>query len=266
MALHLKWYGGQSDFDYFRGRPFSTAVPAIYDDGDIGDEPTKKKIPFAIQTFRFFIIKLRGDVSHVDGMAILKRSVFLIFSRNIIYWRLPTALEVNVPCMSWCRPHLLKDSCKHILSNYKKNGPPPADQLSRQVWEDARLLEAIRQHDNPTTAPTVSLPGPVRVKQERFVWARALSSATLRTPIDLDSPSPPPKKARVDELSEPLHVQTMNPDFAGFQSAADEDEDVSDPIPSVGDMSLSQELEQIIDQTFPDEMDIASPGPEERES
>ena len=32
-----------SDFDYFRGCPFSTAVPAIYADGDIGDEPAKKK-------------------------------------------------------------------------------------------------------------------------------------------------------------------------------------------------------------------------------
>ncbi|CAE7742074.1 unnamed protein product [Symbiodinium necroappetens] len=129
------------------------------------------------------------DVSQVDGMAILKRSVFLIFARNIIYW----------PFVS--------------------TTIPPQHPLSRYL-----------------------------------------------TPIELDSPSPPAKKAHVDELSEPLHVQTMNPDFAGFQSAADEDEDVSDPIPSFGsrpDMFLSQELEQIIDETFPDEMDIASPGPEE---
>ena len=40
-------YRSASDFDYFRGAPFSTHVPAIYDDGDIGAEPIKKKKAFS---------------------------------------------------------------------------------------------------------------------------------------------------------------------------------------------------------------------------
>ena len=40
-------YRSGSDFDYFRGCPVSTQVPAIYDDGDIGAEPIKKKKAFS---------------------------------------------------------------------------------------------------------------------------------------------------------------------------------------------------------------------------
>ena len=36
-------YRSASDFDYFRSCPFTKTIPAIYDDGDIGAEPTKKK-------------------------------------------------------------------------------------------------------------------------------------------------------------------------------------------------------------------------------
>ena len=40
-------YRTGSDVDYFRGCPFSTVVPAIYDDGEIGLEPVKKKKAFS---------------------------------------------------------------------------------------------------------------------------------------------------------------------------------------------------------------------------
>ena len=40
-------YRSGSDFDYFRGCPFTKKVSAIYDDGDIGLEPVKKKKAFS---------------------------------------------------------------------------------------------------------------------------------------------------------------------------------------------------------------------------
>ena len=40
-------YRSASDFDYFRGCPFSKEVSAIYDDGEIGLEPVKKKKAFS---------------------------------------------------------------------------------------------------------------------------------------------------------------------------------------------------------------------------
>ena len=32
-----------NDLDFFKGIPFTKCVPALYDDGSIGDEETKKK-------------------------------------------------------------------------------------------------------------------------------------------------------------------------------------------------------------------------------
>ena len=40
-------YRSASDFDYFRGCPFTKKTPAIYDDGDIGPEPIKKQKAFS---------------------------------------------------------------------------------------------------------------------------------------------------------------------------------------------------------------------------
>ena len=130
-------------------------------------------------------------MSNVDSMAVLKRSVFLIISKDAIYWRLPGALPTQVPCRTWMAADILKDSCKPILSNYKLDGPLPPTQNSRQDWETAWLQEAIRQHDHPGSHG----PGPVRIKQERIAFAQSLVRASPSWPYRSGLTIPPPQRA-----------------------------------------------------------------------
>ena len=174
-------------------------------------------------------------------MEILKRSVVVVISKTAIYWRLPNPLEMVVSCMSWQVPDILKDSAKPIMANYKKQGPPPADHEARVLWETAWLQEALRQHDHPhapSPAPPCTLPAAVRVKRERVAFTRALSAQTLRGPINLDSPSPSPKRSR---------AAVPNPDFPELHSADDAHE---------VEMTLSQELANFMEEE--DGMDVAA--------
>lgn len=202
-------YRSASDFDYFRGCPFSKKVSAIYDDGEIGNEPIKKKKAFSdvsdtetltrerwtaakfVQhqcrividnlydpaaepelpqcepkstiTHEDFMKMIRpalGCMSKVDAMAILKRAVFMIFSKKSIIYRVPGEDERPVPRISWDKD-IIKPSSKAVLSNFKKNGPAPANFEEAVAWEQEWLKESIRKFRSVShVAPLISPSSP----------------------------------------------------------------------------------------------------------
>ena len=126
--MFSRFHGGDgsfrttSDLDFFKGIPFTKAVPALYDDGSIGNEETKKEKAFADvgddepmtrnqlrivldnsynpeqepedhlnpedlvvshRTFKAMIRPALGEMSDADAMAIMKRSVFTVIGKNI---------------------------------------------------------------------------------------------------------------------------------------------------------------------------------------
>ena len=183
---------------------------------------------------------LKGDMSPVDTMAIFKRSVFFLITKTSVYWRLPGPIEKDVNRKSWLLPDLIKESAKPIIANFKRKGPPPADQEGRLLWKDAWLLEAIRQHDHPDQiAVQVPVPNAVSIKRERVAFARALSSESRAAPIDLDSPSRK-KKARADVPNPP-----------------DADDDLADVPEDYAQDELERDLELLVDEEKEnDEMDV----------
>ena len=190
----------------------------------------------------------------MDAMAVLKRSVFVVIGKDIVYWRFPSPTPTPVHCTSWCLPDLIKDTSKPIIANHKNNGPHPEDHDTRILWEDAWLREAIRLHDCPGEQPQVpaaAVPPHVRVKRERVTWARTLSASSRLQPIKLDTPSP--KKLREEASSS----APINPDFASLRPPSEDE----DGLPQVGQApdSLERELEEIIDGSRNGGMDIESP-------
>ena len=129
-----------SDFDFFRGVHLDKSIPALYDDGEIGNEPIKKKKAFSDVGDTETILKERWTaakfvmhqlrvildnqydpsaepedtlvdnipratfmkmvrpaiwfIAEADAMAILKRAVFIVFSKSHIYYRTPSAQPV----------------------------------------------------------------------------------------------------------------------------------------------------------------------------
>ena len=168
-------------------------------------------------------------------MAILKRSVFIIISKTTIYWHLPSAIPQEVPCKTWLVA-IIKEESKHILANYKKSGPVPDDHNARVLWEKTWLNEAMRQREPDTDEiDHNAVPPPaVRVKRERLVWAKSLSSETRDRPINLETPSPSPKKkARgSDDPSNDIPDDIPNPDFGSEADQARGSNDISNDIPN----------------------------------
>ena len=122
-------------------------------------------------------------------MAILKRSVFVVVGKEIVYWRLPGPIPTPIPCMSWCLPDLIKDCAKPRIHNYR-GGLQPEDHAERLLWEDAWLQEAIRRFDTPNgrpPAPHAAAPAHVRVKRERFTFAKKLASVGERLHVVLSA-------------------------------------------------------------------------------
>ena len=90
-----------------------------------------------------------GYISAADSRAILKRAVFMVFSKNWVYYRPPTEKEVEVLRLKWPRGDLLPDSCKHIIANFKAGGPVPVEYEENVAWEMEWLKECFRKHDHP---------------------------------------------------------------------------------------------------------------------
>ena len=51
-----------------------------------------------------------GNIAVADAMAILKRSVFMIFSKKFVYFRLPSQQPVEVERLPWEKLDILLDS------------------------------------------------------------------------------------------------------------------------------------------------------------
>ena len=109
-------------------------------------------------------------------------------------------------------------------------------------------------------------PPAVRVKRERLVWAKSLSSETRDRPINLETPSPSPKKkARgSDDLSNDIPY----PDFGSEADQARGSNDISNDIPNpyfgceAEQDSIEEELERLVKEQEEEEdaMDVASPS------
>ena len=88
-----------------------------------------------------------GYISDADSRAILKRSVFMVFTKDSIYYRPPSERPMDVRRHKWALRDILVDECKTRFSNFKKNGPVP--QMAAMVAaERAWLDEALNQHDS----------------------------------------------------------------------------------------------------------------------
>ena len=112
-------------------------------------------------------------------------------------------------------------------------------------------------------------PPAVRVKRERLVWAKSLSSETRDRPINLETPSPSPKKkARgSDDLSNDIPNDIPYPDFGSEADQARGSNDISNDIPNpdfgceAEQDSIEEELERLVkEQEEEDAMDVASPS------
>ena len=228
-------------------------------------------------------------MSTADIMAILKRSVFVVVGKEIVYWRLPGPIPTPIPCMSWCLPDLIKDCAKARIHNYRNGGPQPEDHAERLLWEDAWLQEAIRRFDTPNGRPPAhhaAAPAHVRVKRERFTFAKKLASESSRAPIEIatPSPSPSPKRPRGEVhvgspdgrnvesagIHDPVGPNDINDAVAGPSMVINpnflEHSDSDDVLPKVGEAvpdSMERELEQLIDHApspSGEPMDVVSPA------
>ena len=106
---------------------------------DPADEPPEVALEDFIShtAFMKLVKPALGSIAAADARAILKRAVFMVFTKEFIYYRFPTEKEVDVKRLKWPRVDLLKDSCKHIIGNMKAGGPMPDDYEDRVAWEQA---------------------------------------------------------------------------------------------------------------------------------
>ena len=119
-----------------------------YDPSEEPEETTlQSKISHSV--FMKMVRPALGYIANADSRAILKRAAFMIFTKEWVYYRPPTEKEVEVARLKWSRGDLLKESCKHIIANFKDGGSPPSDYEERVAWETEWLKEAFRKHDNP---------------------------------------------------------------------------------------------------------------------
>ena len=196
--MFSRYHGGDGrfrstcDLDFFRGVQFNKATPALYDDGDIGNETVTKKKAFADvaddeamtretwttmlslsaiscalswtiaynpeaepqpesdfldkektilhEAFYSMIRPALGNIAVTDAMAILKRSVFIIFSKKFVYYRLPSQQSAPVERLPWKKLDILQDSSKPILKNFLHGGPRPDTCDMHAVWEQDTWL------------------------------------------------------------------------------------------------------------------------------
>ena len=100
---------------------------------DPADEPPEVALEDFIShtAFMKLVKPALGYIAAADARAILKRAVFMVFTKDFIYYRFPTEKEVDVKRLKWPRGDLLKDSCEHIIGNMKAGGPMPDDYEDR---------------------------------------------------------------------------------------------------------------------------------------
>eukprot|EP00435_Cladocopium_sp_Y103_P037440 s1793_g9.t3 len=83
-----------SGFDFFRGVFFGKTCPALYDDGEVGGSSFGR-----FHLAHKLVKPALGYIAAADARAILKRAVFMVFTKEFIYYRFPTEKEVDVKCL-----------------------------------------------------------------------------------------------------------------------------------------------------------------------
>ena len=153
-----------------------------------------------------------GYISDADTRAILKRSVFIVFTKPAIYYRPPSEQPCQVKHLLWVLKDILEDDCKARFSNYKKDGPPTPDFDRRVATESAWLEEALRRHTGKHTVEhhfSNALPVPV-VKMEPTEFAEShegLAAICAGEALDSDSPWMPTVRLRLSGMP-PLRPST----------------------------------------------------------
>ena len=185
-----------------------------------------------------------GYIASADAMAILKRAVFIIFAKDHIYYHPPSEKECNVKRIRWPRGDLFADSCKHIISNMKANGPVPSNYDDKTAWEQEWLKEAFRKHDNPAPAPPTT-PEPRSATPLLDALLRADGHAPTQTfvPIAVKQevlerrfPRLAPSRTLCIELSDSSTPPSPNDAGQGLALPVGIfEEDVPDFMPAVGD-------------------------------
>ncbi|CAJ1402580.1 unnamed protein product [Effrenium voratum] len=140
-----------SDLDFFKGVPFTKRTPALYDDGSIGNEETMTRARWTNAKFvrnqlrivldnsynpdaepgdnlndedlvvshtAFFsmIRPALGIMANTDAMAVMKRSVVVIFGKNHITFRLPSGQEIEANRIRRNKVDIIRGSSKGILN------------------------------------------------------------------------------------------------------------------------------------------------------
>ncbi|CAE7833016.1 unnamed protein product [Symbiodinium microadriaticum] len=195
------------DFDFFRGIFFGKATPALYDDGDISGQlrividntyaaDGVIAPDVSMLSHDDFIKMIRpaiGYISDADSRAILKRSVFMVFTKDSIYYRPPSERPMDVRRHKWALRDILVDECKTRFSNFKKNGPVPQKMAVMVAAERAWLDEALNQHDSANSVAehfTNTLSEP-RIKTEPAEFSEAhegLANMCAGEVLDAESP------------------------------------------------------------------------------
>lgn len=84
-----------------------------------------------------------GYIAAADARAMFKSAVFMVFSKEWIYYRPPPEKEVEVARPKWPRGDLWQESRKPIIANFKAGGPAPDDYEEKIAWETEWLKEAF---------------------------------------------------------------------------------------------------------------------------
>eukprot|EP00969_Alexandrium_andersonii_P189823 8387196-Alexandrium_andersonii.AAC.1 len=100
-----------------------------------------------------------GHCSKADAMAILKRSVFLVFGKKFFYYRTPGSECKDVHRLRRAKDDIVKTSSKPVLAAFKEGiAGPPADFESKVAYETQWLQEAARKRSAGRAAGSGSAP------------------------------------------------------------------------------------------------------------
>lgn len=104
------------------------------------DDHTDAALTIKHEDFYKMIRPALGNIAVTDGMAILKRSAFIVFSKSFVYFRLPSQEPIDVRRIPWKKLDVLLDSSKPTLKNFLEGGAPPGNYDSETQWEQAACL------------------------------------------------------------------------------------------------------------------------------
>ena len=163
-----------------------------------------------------------GHIPSADTRAILKRSVFIVFAKDCIYYRPPSQDVLPVMRMKWVLKDILVDECKPRFNNYKKNGPPPCDFDARVATEKAWLDEALRVHSNKHTLQrhysNIIPETVIKMEASEFEENHAgLANMCNGEALDVEADSPPPRPVAAPMTPErKIKHEKFEQDYATF--------------------------------------------------